>query len=303
MHESGGAAAAEPAQKPEPEQQRDASQPSTPRHRHRRRVILAAVGALVLLLGALAWAAWRGGQVHQVEVQDAVDRYREGTGTTDGSALPGPAAGVYSSSGSGSEKLSLQSTVRPMGPSMPVTVTRDGDTCWWFRIEFHDAHWQSWHSCLEEGRLFDLGGHVHQHFDFGAFGYDSDTDTVCDPPAKLLPALDTLAAVVPGDSWTQSCTIGEGSGASRQEGPASFLGTEVVVVGGAEVPTFHLREQRTFTGGQRGQSEDETWFAVDTLLPVRKLWSTKVDTSSPFGGTVSYEEQGSWQIDALTPQQ
>jgi hypothetical protein len=285
-----------------PEQEHD--DPRAQTRRRRRRVILAAVGVLVLLVvGGLAWTVWHGGKVHEVEVQDAVDRYREGTGTTDGSVQPGPVPGVYSATGSGTEKLSLQSTVRPMGPSMPVTVTRDGDDCWSFRIEFHDAHWQSWHSCFEAGRLIDLGGHVHQHFDFGAFGYDSDTDTVCDPPAKLLPALDTLAAVVPGDSWTQACTIGEGSGASHQEGPATFLGTEVVVVGGVDVQTFHLREERTFTGGQTGQSEDETWFAVDTLLPVRKQWSTHVDTSSPFGGTVSYEEQGSWQIDALVPQQ
>jgi len=298
MSESGETAVAEV----QPEPERDVATRAA--HRRRRRVVLAAVGAVVLLIaGGLAWAAWHGGQVHQVDVQDAVDRYRQGTDTTDVAVPHGPAPGVYSATGSGTEKLSLQSTARPMGPSMPVTVTRDGDDCWSFRIEFHDAHWQSWHSCVADGRLIDRGGHVHQHFDFGAFGYDSDTDTVCDPPAKLLPAADTLAAVVPGDTWTQACTIGEGSGASHQEGPATFLGTEVVVVGGADVQTYHLREERTFTGGQTGSSEDDTWFAVDTYLPVRKQWSTKVDTASPFGGSVSYEEQGSWQIDDLVPQQ
>jgi hypothetical protein len=232
-------------------------------------------------------------------VQDAVDRYRAGaTDATGGVAAVGPAAGVYRASGSGTEHLSLQATVRQMGPSMPVTVTRDGDECWWFRIEYHDDHWQSWHSCFQDGRLLDLGGDVHQRFDFGAFGYDSDTTSVCDPPSVVLPATLTV-----GDSWTQACTVGEGDGASDQEGPATYLGEETVAVGGTDVRAYHLRWARTFTGGQTGHSENETWFAVDTLLPVKNVWSTTVDTPSPVGGTVTYEEQGAWQFDDLVAEQ
>ncbi|MGZ4715181.1 MAG: hypothetical protein ACXWCB_00620 [Acidimicrobiales bacterium] len=271
------------------------------RPRHRRRWLIAAAVLAVVLVAAgwLVWAAVHGGQVHQVEVQDAVDRYRAGnTGATGDASQMGPAPGVYQFSGSGTEKLSLQTTQRQMGPSMPVTLTRDGDECWWFRIEYHDDHWQSWHYCFQEGQLLDLGGQVHQRFDFGAFNFDSDSTSVCEPPSVVLPA-----RLVTDDTWTQACTVGEGDGASPQEGPATYLGEEVVPVGGAQVRTYHLRWERTFTGGQSGHSENETWFAMDTLMPVRNVWSTKVDTASPVGGTVTYDEQGTWQLDVLAPTQ
>lgn len=277
----------------------DAS-PPPPRRRHRRRWIIAGVVAgLVLVAGAtLLWVATHAGSVHQVEVQDAVDRYRAGSSDATGGASPvGPAPGVYRATGTGTEKLSLQATVRQMGPSMPVTVTRDGDECWRFRIEYHDDHWQDWHSCFRDGQLLDLGGQVHQRFDFGAFSYDSDTTTVCDPPSVVLPA-----TVEPGDSWTQACSMGDGDG-THQEGPATFVGQEVVVIDGADVAAYHVHWERIFTGGQTGHSENDTWFALDTLLPVRNEWSTSVDSPSPVGGTVSYEEQGSWQIDSLAPEQ
>ncbi len=268
--------------------------------RHRRRWLIAAVVAAVVLvaLGSLVWIAVHAGKVHQVEVQDAVDRYRAGaTDATDGASQVGPSPGVYRFSGSGTEKLSLQATVRQMGPTMPVTVTRDGDECWRFRIEYHDDHWQDWHYCFQGGQLLDLGGQVHQRFDFGAFSYDSDNTTVCDPPSVVLPA-----TVAPDDSWTQACSMGEGD-ATHQEGPATYVGEEVIAVGGVDVRAYHVRWERTFTGGQTGHSENDTWFAMDTLLPIHNVWSTKVDSPSPVGGSVTYEEQGTWTTDALTPEQ
>lgn len=268
--------------------------------RHRRRWLIAAavVVGLGVAVGAGAWFTFRGTPAHEADVNDVVERYRSGTTepTATGEAT-GPVAGVYQFSGSGHEKLSLQAGGRDMGPSMPVTITRDGDRCWWFRIDFHSVHWQSWHYCTDDGRLLDLGGEVSQQFSFGAVGYDSKSVTVCDPPAQ-----DLIEGMAPGDSWDQACSSGEGKDISYQQGPATYLGEETVVIGETDVPAYHLRWNRTFSAGRQGESVTEVWFAKDTLMPVRNVWSTHVVTPSPFG-SVTYDEDGTWQQDSLTPRQ
>ena len=71
---------------------------------------------------------------------------------------------------------------------------------------------------------------------------------------------------------------------------------------GRTLPTFHVRWSRTTTGAQTGTSTDEYWFATDTYLPVRRVWSLTSTTAGPGGnGSVTYDEGGEWELSTLTP--
>ena len=256
------------------------------------------VGALVVAVAAGgAWAVTRGHQPPAASVDQAVRNYRA-TSTTRGSSRvgDGPAPGVYTATGTGSEKLSIQANATTMGPTMPVTVTGDGSRCWQFRIAYTTDHWQSWRYCLQGNRLLDLGGAVHQRFDFTVFHYDSDVQSVCDPADEVL-----HLGAEPGDRWAQSCSSGSGSSASHQAGTATYLGVARLKVGNRSVTTDHVRWTRDTTGAQHGTSRDEYWFATDTYLPVRHVWTLAATTPGPGGASVTYDETGEWDLATLQP--
>ncbi len=70
---------------------------------------------------------------------------------------------------------------------------------------------------------------------------------------------------------------------------------------GRAVSTYHVRWSRTTKGAQKGTSTDEYWFATDTYLPVRRVWSLTSTTAAPGGGSVTYDERGEWDLTTLTP--
>jgi len=107
--------------------------------------------------------------------------------------------------------------------------------------------------------------------------------------------------VAPGTTWSQSCTSGQGSGASHQTGRATYLGQVQLQVGGRSVTCAHVRWTRTTSGGQTGPSSDEYWFDLGTYLPVQRVWSLTQHTAGPGGVTVTYEEHGRWQLTSLQP--
>jgi hypothetical protein len=281
-----------------PDQEEASASPVAGAARPRRWPIVVAVAAVavIVLVAAVAFVATRGGQPRPSSVGEALRRFRATSTTGAASSSRGPPAGVYPSAGSGTEKLSLQADATHMGPVMPVTVTRDGARCWWFRIDYTSAHWQSWHYCLEGDRLLDLGGDVHQRFEFTVFHYDSDVTSVCDPVDEVL-----HIGARKGDTWPQSCSSGQGSSAAHQAGMATYLGIARLTVGGRSVSTYDVRWTRTTTGAQTGTSADEYWFATDTCLPVRHIWSLTSTTAGPGGTSVTYAEKGEWDLTTRTP--
>ena len=204
-----------------PPGQAPAPHESTPRRRRWPLVVGAAAVVGVGSVAALAWIVTRANQPPPASVNDALRKFRSTstTGAPGAASVVGPTAGVYLSTGSGTSKLSLQASATHLGPAMPTTVTRAGNRCWWVRVAYTSAHWQSWHYCVDANRLLDLGGDVHQRFDFTVFHYDSDVTSVCHPVDVVL-RLDDVS----GDRWTQSCGSGTGSGASHQAGAATYLG-------------------------------------------------------------------------------
>jgi hypothetical protein len=256
--------------------------------------------ALVIAVGlaVVVVLVVRGREAEQASVDEAVERFREGT--APGADLEGapdrPAPGVYTLTGSGTEQISFQTTAQRMGPEMPATVTWQGDDCWELRVEYNANHAQSWTYCLDGDRMVDTGGAVTQRFDLVVTQVDSNSTSVCDPPA---PTVERDA--VPGTVRDQRCVIEtEGQGQTAMEARSTFVGEEEVDVGGTPVLASHTVSERTYGGDQEGGGRVETWWAVDTGFPVRSTWSLSITSPSPIGD-VTYTESGEWTATSLTP--
>lgn len=264
----------------------------------RRRVVLA-VGAvalaLVLGLVVLAFLVVRGRDAERASVDDAIDRFR--ASTVPGATTVGrPAQGVYTATGSGSERLSFQTSGQSIGPTLPATVTWTGDACWDFRLDFNANHSQTWTYCQEGDGVVERGVSVFQRFDLVVAQPESRSTSKCDPPN---PTVQRTAEV--GRTWPTSCVVTTDTGATSEEtGTATFEGNETLVVGGQEVPTGRFRSDRVYSGGQEGQGRYEDWYAVDSGLPIRSRWTLEITSGSPVG-TVTYLESGEWTLDSLVP--
>lgn len=258
-------------------------------------IVGGAVAALVVAVGAVGLVAYRGRSAKDVSVEEAVQRARTST-TEGGPALGRPAQGVYQFTGGGTGKLSLQSASQEIGPTLPATVTWQGNDCWVFRIDYNSNHWQSWTYCQDGNEMVDRGGQVFQRFDFVVIAPESLSSSTCDPPAVTVrPNMTT------GDNWQQKCTITTPStGDTTMNGPLTFVGDEAVGVGSTDVNTQHFSASRTYEGAQTGSSKIDTWYATDTGLPVRSVWKLTIHSPSPIGD-VTYNEDGNWQAQGLTP--
>jgi len=257
---------------------------------------LAITATLLLVVGFVGAAVFRGRTTRPASVNDAVERFRTDGGATSTGAAGRPAPGVYTYSGSGSEKLSFLAGDKPMGPKLPATVTYDGDDCWTFRIEFNDTHWQSWDSCVHDGTVTNPSGDVFQRYDFVVADYTTSVHFECDAPADVV-----RVGMQPGDAWNRTCrfssaTVGESVGT----GPLTYTGLESLSIGGSQVATYHIRESRTQSGSQSGTAIYDTWYSTDTALPVKARWHMQTDSESPVG-KVTYTEQGEWLLDDLSP--
>ena len=251
---------------------------------------------MLLIVGFVGAAVLRGRATKPASVDEAVERFRTDGTEPDTRARGRPDAGVYTYSGSGSEKLSFLAADKPIGPKLPATVTYAGDDCWTFRIEFNDSHWQSWDSCLHDGTVTNPSGDVFQKYEFLVADYTTSVHFSCDEPADIV-----RAAMQPGDAWTRTCRFTSSSvGESVGTGPLTYKGTEMVTIGGAEVATYHIRESRSQSGSQTGTNTYDTWYSVDNALPVKARWEMQTESESPVG-TVTYTERGEWLLDDLTP--
>jgi hypothetical protein len=95
-------------------------------------------------------------------------------------------------------------------------------------------------------------------------------------------------------------TNSEVAGTTRSAGTYEFVGGERLVIDGGEVAVHRYRQARDITGEQTGHQETEIWIEITTGLPVRAERTVHVDSSSPVG-TITYSEQGWWQLSSMEP--
>ena len=94
------------------------------------------------------------------------------------------------------------------------------------------------------------------------------------------------------------CTMDGGGG--RIDETVTYLGREVVVVGGTPVETFHTVIEGTQTGEAEGTSRFEGWMHPLTGLCVKQIMHVQT-RSHAFGQTIDYTQDASYTLKSVTP--
>jgi hypothetical protein len=276
---------------------------SPPRRHHVRRDVLIG-GAAVLVIAGLVAGIGVGryllrDQPGAKSVDEAVEQYRSGTGSTDtgSSDFVRPVAGVYTVEGEGEERISTPPNAQNDGAQMPLSVTYLPDGCWTLRLDYNVAHWQEWDLCPRGDQLLLMGQRNYQAWDFGFMKVDNTGTFACDPPAPIV-----VGDPAPGSTAYHHCTGTNtaSAGESTSQGPATVVGNEVLSIGGQDVVTIHQHRAQTMSGGQEGTVDEDWWYATDTGLPVRSERSYRIDSGSIIG-PVTYTETGTWQLTSMEP--
>jgi hypothetical protein len=281
-----------------------------------RRRTTALLGVAVVLASGSAYVGHRlatGGEVTEVGVAVAVDRYREQAGATtstpsavvvatttadgdittivDGdTTTTAPvvgslvAPGVYEYATIGFDRVDALTGARHDYPSI-TTITVVPHGCgvrlrWDVAVE----RWDSWDWCLD-GNSVRQTGWVGSHEFFGTAGRN---DYICDGDPR---PLDAPAST----TWAMTCRMGDRT-------TSTFTGTVIerttLTVAGTEIPVLHLRYEVDVVGESTGHQSVEGWYRMTDGLPVREQLtiSTKQDTVI---GTTNFDE--TYTIDLLTP--
>ena len=261
--------------------------------------IVGAMGAI--LIGAVGTFSyfWLHGGARPLAPSVAVGRFRHDTANGGRTIGPGPAQGIYSYRGSGTETISVPPKSQSEGPELPGTVVDKPGGCFEFRLDYSNAHWQSWTYCTRSGNLVTSSKAGYYLWNFVVFKVDDTSTYTCHPGTRTVPA-----AVVIGTQSQVTCT---GSNDHLSTGPVQMIGTSRVLatstlsVGGARVPAVLIREDVGFAGGQKGSNRADTWYSVVTGLPLRGIWSTVVSTPSPVGVS-TLSAHGQFVLSSTVPQ-
>ena len=269
------------------------------RRRHHRARIVGAIVGVALIAGAATFVVlWNRGSSRPVSIEEA--RRRAGAPGTDEStgAVPfRPAAGIYRYRGEGTEHLEKPPLTQTQGPDIPGTVTHLEGRCWRLRVDYSTNHWQSWDYCPADSGLTENAGAFFQRLDLVVATVDTSSTYTCDPPVDAIRATQRA-----GDHWMQECrgTSTGSDGEVISSGPYTYVGPERLDIGGTKVATLHYHRSRNLTGGQTGTEDVNVWFDAATGLPVRNQRVITVHSTSLIGG-VTYEENGSFQLESMNP--
>lgn len=283
---------------------KEATTPRTARRRRRWPYILAAV--LVLLGGGVGTFIWKyaTSKPGEAPLTEALEELQASTTTLgDGEADATdvklrPPEGLYVYAGEGSERISFPPNSQEDGAQLPASVVHNTDGCWTFKVDYNEWHWQDWLFCPDGDRMVEAAGHTYQKWDFVAFAVDNLSTFTCEPPNVIIDP-----AAEPGASWTTTCvgTNEQVSGETTTSGSYEFVGNETLTVGGEEVGAYHYRMEQDITGAQSGNQQADWWFAVDNGLPLKNIRHIVIESDSPLG-TISYTEEGTFELTSLTPQ-
>lgn len=281
-----------------PEQ--DEPEGSRPWYRRPRPLAVTATAAVLVVAAVTLGVLWATRGPDEVATEDVIERF-DADGSGDDEVASGdlrPEPGVYVYDASGAEELSLLGTRQEWGPTMPATVTADGESCWRLRIEFSSAHWQEQRYCVDDGTLRETSGTSYQGFDLGATTVGETNEFTCDPPHAVLD-LDAE----PGDSWPQRCV---GRSADRDTevvtaGTTTFVGREELRIGDETVDALHYRQQRELSGDQSGTQDEHLWFSAQDGMLLRNETDTSAVSPSPIG-EVEFTQRGEFELRSLTPQ-
>jgi hypothetical protein len=251
------------------------------------RLFIALGVVIVLAVAGIAYVVLSD-RATPVDVEDAVDRYRDeqrddgGTSTTEpeGQALPAEGVYVYATEGSESVDVLSGSTHRyPVETTLTITHTRDGLLQRWSPIE---ERWDEEAVRLTDGGRERRSLRTHHAF----FGMSDDQSFSCAPGYALFPARPE-----PGETWSTACE----SDAVRITGTGAVVGFETLAVAGEAVDTVHVRIEERATGTSEGPSSDDYWLRTSDGLLIKR--TSRVDSTSDTPvGTTTYAERFTLQL-------
>ncbi|MGI9577774.1 MAG: hypothetical protein ACR2OH_06225 [Microthrixaceae bacterium] len=228
-------------------------------------------------------------------VDDALEDFRADHDGGEGS--DGPPAGVYRLEGSGTEALSFPPLSQSDGETMPMTIGGTSNGCWSMRIDFNEAHWQDWQLCRDGTTIAESGGRTFQRWDLGATTIDNTSSFVCEPPVVFV----DLGA--PEGTTTQRSCAGTNEavdGETVTAGTDTVVAHEELTIGTDRIEAVHIRSDQVASGAQTGSITNDFWFRRADGLPLRGERSSTIESNSPVG-TITYTENGNWQLTSVEP--
>lgn len=277
----------------------------TDRPRWRRRPLLLglsviAVAVIVVLVGTMASLWLTRDTPGARSIEDALAEFRNGDPTAIESLGPvvrRPEPGVYLASGNGRASIDFPPTSQSYGVTIPVLVRYEPGDCWTTEVDFNDAFRQTWFHCLVDGDVVERANRTSTRWDLGVLSVQENAVFDCDPPGVIIRSGERRTEVSRSTCTGTSDAI---SGRTTSEVEYSMVGAEPITIDGVVVPTFHYSEVDTLTGAQRGTTTIDYWYSIESFLLVRMERSIRLRTDSPVG-TVTYTENGSWQLETLLP--
>jgi hypothetical protein len=209
-----------------------------------------------------------------------------------------PPSGVYQLQGQGTEKISFPPNSQNDSALMPASVTDLPNGCWRWHVDYNVAHSEAYDFCPVPQGLAEVAFHNSQSWDFGSVSVKNVAVLDCEQPALVLGANPVVGQVI-----AQICTGTNSAipGQSHSVAASRVVGIGPLTIGGVSTKAVHQLLQVTVTGAQKGTSTEDWWFAADTGMPIKVIRHRSVGSPSPLG-TITYSEDGSWQLASLKPQ-
>ena len=240
-------------------------------------VLVVVIGAPAFVIGGTFW-------VSDLDLDEAVARFRAAGPAAAGSAGPGlPEPGVYRYRTTGGERISFLDYDRDYSDVTMRIVTRHG--CGvreeqWFLVQ----HIEYYDRCGEALPAYGT--------DIAYWWTHGTQDFVCEPGGSF-----DMSGRRPGDRVEWTCADEDTKAAQVTE----YLGDEEVVVGGQAIRARHTRWVTTFSGATVGVATVEDWFHPATGLVLRERRAIGLRVGSPFVGRLDYVDQSEFTLLALTP--
>lgn len=261
--------------------------------RWRRRVLLGGAVAAVAVAGGVGYLLLRD-TTTPVDVEDAVDRFREGDESGSGSSIlvdgaggELPPAGVYVYATEGQDSIDLlggSTHSYPAETTLTITHTECGVRLRWQPLE---ERWDDEEVCASDAGRERRTLDTHHEF----FGITDDQAFRCEAGYVLLPV-----DPEPGATWATSCRSDD----TVLTGTGEVVGVETREVDGEAVETVHVRVEEESSGANIGPSRDDYWFRAGDGLLVERV-STVATRSDSTVGAAAYAERFTLRLTSLTP--
>lgn len=235
----------------------------------RRKIVLAALAAVVVL-AAIAWVERPRDEPAKATVGEAVEKFREESDKDDADRDGGrrePALGVYryATTGEESVKASLIGTTHDYY-GVSTIVLSDGRCGQRERWQVLDGRWSEAEACPAKGRR--ASATVIEFHEFFETGQEDVFHCRSEP-----------VSIKPGSSFASSCESEE----ATIESTSRVVGIEPVGVGTETFDAVHVSTESVLGGSTDGSSKRDEWRRRSDGLLLKRQAESEADVSTAGG--------------------